>query len=460
MMADNFLTNSRIVAAYKEKTPLSAACAMEANEHFPSGLTHDSRHLRPYGLYVDKAQGSRKWDVDGNEYVDFFGGHGALLLGHNHPVVTAAVHEQIDKGTHYGAGHRLEIAWGSLVKDLIACAEEVRFLSSGTEANLMALRLARAHTGREKLLRFKGHYHGWQDHVAFGVSNHFDGSPTPGVLNGIAENVVMAPPDDIDETKRIIEAHDDIAAVIIEPTGSAFGKTPVTGRFLCGLREITKKHGIVLIFDEVVSGFRAAPGGAQQVHNVIPDLTSLAKIVAGGLPGGAICGSTELLDQLDFDVAEAKGFEKIGHQGTFNANPLSASAGVAMLRKVRDESPTQDAIDTARNIRAKINKVFVEEDIRWACYGQFSELHFFTNPDNVALDPENFEFMEKKCDFFKSDQEVTTKFRLALMVNGIDINGKLAGKVSAVHSEADADRTADAVRGAIDMMRSEGAFRH
>ena len=324
----------------------------------------------------------------------------------------------------------------------------------------MALRLARAYTGREKLLRFKGHYHGWQDHVAFGVSNHFDGSPTPGVLNGIAENVLIAPPDDIDETKNIIESHDDIAAVIIEPTGSAFGKTPVTGNFLSALREITRKQNIILIFDEVVSGFRAAPGGAQQFHNVTPDLTSLAKIVAGGLPGGAICGSEELLDQLDFDVADSKGFEKIGHQGTFNANPLSASAGVATLEKVRDESPTQDAIDTALSIRKKVNRVFAEENIRWACYGQFSELHFFTNPENLDLNPENFEFMHRKCDFFKSDPETVSKFRLGLMINGVDINGKLAGKVSAVHTEADADRTADAVRGAIDMMRSEGVLSH
>ncbi|HAA92703.1 MAG: aspartate aminotransferase family protein [Rhodospirillaceae bacterium] len=457
-MPDDFLTNSKIVAAYREKTPGSADCANEAREHFPSGLTHDSRRLRPYGLYVDRAQGSRKWDVDGNEYVDYFGGHGALLLGHNHPVVTAAVHDQVDKGTHYGSGHRLEIDWGGLVKDLLPCAEEVRFVSSGTEANLMALRIARAHTGRDKLLRFKGHFHGWQDHVAFGVSSHYDGTPTPGVLDGIADNVLLAPPDDIDETKRIIEANDDIAAAIIEPTGSSFGRTPVTKEFLAALREITAERGIVLIFDEVVSGFRASPGGAQQVHDIIPDMASLAKIVAGGLPGGAICGTKNLLDHLDFDVADSKGFEKIGHQGTFNANPLSASAGVATLTMVRDETPTQDAIDIANSIRAKVNKVFADEGVKWACYGQFSELHFFLNPDNVDIEPENFEFMHRKCDFFKTNEEIATKFRIGLMVNGVDINGKLAGKVSAVHSEEDADKTADAVRGALDMLRSEGAL--
>jgi glutamate-1-semialdehyde 2,1-aminomutase len=457
-MPDDFLTNSKIVAAYREKTPQSAACAREANELFPSGLTHDSRRLRPYGLYVDHAQGSRKWDVDGNEYVDYFGGHGALLLGHNHPVVTAAVHEQVDKGSHYGSGHKGEIEWGALIKELIPCGEEVRFVASGTEANLIALRLARAHTGRNKLLRFVGHFHGWQDHVAFGVSDHFDGTATPGVLDGIAENVLLAPSDDIDATRAIFEAHDDIAAVIIEPTGSAFGKTPVTRDFLQALREITAERGIVLIFDEVVSGFRASRGGAQEFHNVIPDMASLAKIVAGGLPGGAICGRKDILDHLDFDVAASTGFEKIGHQGTFNANPISSAAGVATLKMVRDETVTQDAIDTANIIRDKVNQVFADEGVKWAIYGQFSELHFFTNPDNIEIDPQNFDFMSKKRAFFKSNAETVTKFRLGLMVNGVDINGKLAGKVSAIHTEEDAAMTADAVRGALQMMRSEGAL--
>ena len=171
-MPDSTLTNSRIVAAYREKTPGSSRLADQAREIFPSGLTHDSRKLDPYGLYVDRAQGSRKWDVDGNEYVDYFGGHGALLLGHNHPEVVKATQEQLALGTHYGAGTELEVRWGDLVKKLIPCAEKVRFTSSGTEANLMAFRLARAFTGRNKIVRFLGHFHGWQDHVAFGVGDH------------------------------------------------------------------------------------------------------------------------------------------------------------------------------------------------------------------------------------------------------------------------------------------------
>ena len=457
-MPDSTLTNSRIVAAYREKTPGSAKLASEANGVFPSGLTHDSRRLDPYCLYVDKAQGSRKWDVDGNEYVDYFGGHGALLLGHNHPDVVAATQAQMARGTHYGSGHELEVQWGGLVKKLIPCAEKVRFTSSGTEANLMALRLARAFTGRNKLVRFLGHFHGWQDHVAFGVNDHFDGSASTGVLDGIADNVILAPPDDIEETRRILTTDDDIAAVIIEPTGSGFGQVPVTREFVTELRRITEAQGIILIFDEVVAGFRAAKGGAQEYFGLMPDLASLAKILAGGLPGGAVCGRKDLLDLLDFDITAAKGVEKIGHQGTFNANPLSAAAGTTTLGIVDTTDATARAIETAVKLRAGINQAFADEGVPWAAYGQFSEVHFFTNAAGLDIDPQSFDLFAMKRDDFKADKALTTRFRLGLMVNGMDLNGKLACKVSAVHTDEDIELSVDAVRKSVQMLKNEGAI--
>lgn len=457
-MPDSTLTNSRIVAAYRDKTPGSGKLAAEANEVFPSGLTHDSRRLDPYCLYVDKAQGSRKWDVDGHEYVDYFGGHGALLLGHNHPAVVEATQAQMSRGTHYGSGHVSEIQWGNLVKKLVPCAEKVRFTSSGTEANLMALRLARAFTGRNKLVRFLGHFHGWQDHVAFGVNDHFDGSASAGVLDGIAENVVLAPPDDIEETRRILTSDDDIAAVILEPTGSGFGQVPMARDFVAELRKITEEQGIILIFDEVVAGFRASKGGAQEHFGLQPDLASLAKILAGGLPGGAVCGRRDLLDLLDFDITAAKGIEKIGHQGTFNANPLSAAAGVTTLGIVDTTDATARAIETAVKLRAAVNQVFADEGVPWAAYGQFSEIHFFTNAAGLDIDPQAFDPFAVEHAHFKSDKTLTTRFRLGLMVNGMDINGKLAGKVSAVHTDEDIALSAEAVRKSVQMLKNEGAL--
>src|SRR6266540_347120 len=204
IMPDSLTTNSPIIAAYRAATPGSAARAERAAELFPSGITHDSRYIEPYGLYIARAQGPRKWDVDGRCYVDYIGGHGALLLGHCHPEVMAAVHAQLDRGTHYGASHELEIDWAERVKALIPTAERVRFTSSGTEATLMAVRLARAFTGKPKLIRF---------------TNHFDGTPTTGVLDAVAGNILLCDQNDEAALARLLEQHKgEVAAAIIEPT--------------------------------------------------------------------------------------------------------------------------------------------------------------------------------------------------------------------------------------------------
>ena len=205
-MPDTLTTNSPVIAAYRAATPGSAANALRAAELFPSGITHDSRYIEPYGLYITRAAGPRKWDVDGRCYVDYFGGHGALLLGHCHPEVMAAVHAQLERGTHFGANHELEIEWAERVRALIPSAERVRFTSSGTEATLMAVRLARAFTDKPKLIRFNYHFHGWHDHMTTGHSNHFDGTATTGVLDSVAGNVLLCDQNDEAGLARIVAA--------------------------------------------------------------------------------------------------------------------------------------------------------------------------------------------------------------------------------------------------------------
>ncbi|MBV9250314.1 MAG: aminotransferase class III-fold pyridoxal phosphate-dependent enzyme, partial [Acetobacteraceae bacterium] len=296
-------SNSRIVAAYRERTPGSAKLAQEAGELFPSGITHDARHVDPYGVYITHAQGPHKWDVDGNRYIDYFGGHGALLLGHNNPSVAEAVRNAFAEGTHFGACHPREVAWARAIQRLVPSAERIRFTSSGTEATLMAVRLARAFTGRETILRFQGHFHGWHDHMTSGYTNHFDGSPTPGVLAGVAEKSVLVPPNDVAAVRHAL-ANYDIAAVILEPTGSSFGQVPIGAEFVQELRHLTEQHRALLILDEVVTGFRVSRGGAQVAFGVQPDLSSFAKIVAGGLPGAAVAGRRDILELLDFAAAE------------------------------------------------------------------------------------------------------------------------------------------------------------
>ncbi len=257
------LTNSRIIAVYRERTRGSGELAKEANALFPSGITHDARNVDPYGVFIARAAGPHKWDVDGNRFIDYFGGHGALLLGHHHPVVTAAVREALDEGTQFGASHPREIQWAHAIQRLVPSAERMRFTSSGTEATLMAVRLARAFTGRQTLMRFKGHFHGWHDQMASGYTNHFDGSPTPGVLPGVAEKSILLNPGDVAAVREAFATNPDIAGVIYEPTGSSFGQVPLDAAFAQELRRLCTQYGALLMFDEVVTGFRATRGGAQ-----------------------------------------------------------------------------------------------------------------------------------------------------------------------------------------------------
>ena len=456
-MADLDSTNSPIIAAYREKTPASERLAAEAAEVFPSGITHDSRYLPPYGIYVGRAEGARKWDADGNEYLDYFGGHGALLLGHNHPKVLAAIRDALADGTHFGSSHALELRWGQLVQRLMPGAERIRFTSSGTEATHLALRLARAHTGRRKFLRFNTHFHGWHDHVASGYTAHFDGSPAPGVLPEVAQMAVPMHPWDIDQVRAVLESDDDIAAAILEPTGATFGMVPTRPEFLTALRELTAAHGVVLIFDEVVTGFRVAPGGAQAHFGVTPDLTALAKIISGGLPGGAVVGRKDILELIDFEVARNRGSERVQHQGTYNANPLSAAAGIAALEIISEGDACARANAYAATLRPRLNEVLAQEGVPWAVYGTFSAFHIFTNPRDRDVEPATFDPFDHPFEDLRANRPgIVPKLRLAMLLGGVDITGWPGGTNSAVHTDDDLERTVAAFREAVRMLKREG----
>ena len=456
-MPSDFLTNSPIVAAYRQKTPGSARLADEAAEIFPSGITHDVRHMKPYGIFVERAEGARKWDVDGNEYVDHVGGHGAMILGHSHPLVVAAVAEALKDGTHHGAGHPREVRWGTLIRQLVPSIERVRFTASGTEATLMALRLARAFTGRHKVVRFKTHFHGWHDHFTAGVTAHFDGTVPVGVLDGIVQGIVQLPPWDIDAVRACLDQDSDIAAVILEPTGATFGRVPNRPEFIRELRAITEAHNVVLIFDEVVTGFRVAPGGAQAHYDVRPDLTTLGKIVAGGLPGGAVGGRADILDGLDFDACARKGREKIPHQGTFNANPVCAAAGIAALERIATTDVCERANAAGAYLRNRLADIVAAKGLPWGVYGEFSAFHIFTNPKGRSLpsgpfDPFSVDYTELKT----NRPDLPAKLRLATLVHGADITGWPGGTITAAHSEKDLDVTANAFSKAVDALHREG----
>ena len=450
---------SSIEATYRQRTPGSAELAAQARQIFPSGVTHDGRFVKPHGIYVERGRGSHKWDVDGNEYVDYFGGHGALLLGHACPQVVDAVQAAIAGSSQFAAGHEDEIRWAAWIKRLMPSAQRIRFTASGTEATLMALRLCRAYTGKSKVLRFQTNFHGWNDHMTSGWSSHFDGSPVIGVISGVAEKVVLVPPGDIDQVREVLSNDTDIACTILEPTGGMFGKVPVTEQFLAQLREVTAAHGVPLIFDEVITGFRVSPGGAQAHFGITPDLTTVAKIVAGGLPGGAVIGRREFLELIDFDLMAQRGTERVAHPGTFNANPVSAAAGIAALQIIAETDACERANDLGEKLRDGLNEVLVEQQVPWAAYGTFSGFHLFTNSKDRPIDPLEFDPQNIPCLELKATRPQTVhNLRLAMLVNGVDISGWPGGLLSATHTAEDIARTTDAFREALQMLRSDGVL--
>lgn len=441
---------------YQAKHPSSARLYAEAQSILPSGVAHDARALSPFCIYVAHAKGSRKWDVDGNEYVDYAMGHGALILGHAHPSLVKAVSEQVQKGTHYGACHELEIRWGGLVKRLMPAAERVRFTSSGTEATLLAVRLARAFSGRSKLLKFEGHFHGWHDAVAPGVFPPYEYPVSKGIPDGILSNTVVIPANDIEIVEKTLAADPDIGTVIVEPSGASWGTVPLEPLFLEDLRELTQQRGVLLIFDEVVTGFRWAPGGVQELRGISPDLTALAKILAGGLPGGAVAGRADILERLQFkgDLMWDR-FERTYHPGTFNANPLSAAAGIATLEIVAEGKVQDKANATAAALRQQMNEVAAKDGRNVCVYGDASVFHVFLG-ECSHRDQCDRVLCRLGADILKGLlNPASGAFRRAMINAGVDLLGT-GGLVSAVHTPEDVQWTIQAFANALERLAAQG----
>ncbi len=447
-----------IFEQYAAKTPGSRRLYRRAVDVLPGGVTHDTRYLRPYPLYIERAAGPHKWDVDGNRYVDYIGGHGALLLGHNHPVVMEAVREQLGKGTHFGAAHELEVRLAEQIVSMVPCAQKVRFTGSGTESTLLAIRLARAFTLKNKIVRFAGHFHGWHDQVAFGVTSHFDGSAPPGVLSEVAHQALVCPPNDLAELARLLDEHDDVAAVILEPTGATFGLVPLAAGYLAKVRELATRKNVLLIFDEVITGFRVAPGGAQQHFGVTPDLATFAKIVAGGFPGGAVAGRADVMDTMTLrEDREWNLRHRVPHQGTFNANPITAAAGLATLKIVAEGEAIEKANRAAGLLRDRLNEVIQHQGSNWIAYGEFSGFHLFTNSRDREVRLEDIYAGRIPSDELKgqSSPALLHQLRCGMILGGADIFPWPGGCVSAVHADEDIEITAAALKGCLQLLHAE-----
>ncbi|MFP4621170.1 MAG: glutamate-1-semialdehyde 2,1-aminomutase [Bacteroidales bacterium] len=285
-------------------------------------------------LFMDRGKGSKVWDIDGNEYIDFVSSYGPLILGHAHPRIVEAVTKAAEKGTSFGAPTETETEIAELVKEMVPSIERIRFVNSGTEATMSGIRLARGYTGKDYIVKFSGCFHGHGDTflIQAGSGVMTLGLPdSPGVTKGTAGDTLVAHYNDLESVQQLFDQYgDNIAGVILEPVAGNMGTVPPDPPFLKGLKKITKKHQSLLIFDEVMTGFRVARGGAQEYYDVTPDMTILGKIIGGGLPVGAFGGSKEIMEHLS-------PAGPVYQSGTLSGNPLAMSAGKAMLAELNKE---------------------------------------------------------------------------------------------------------------------------
>jgi len=442
---------SRLLDQWAEANPRSHELHKRARRVIPGGITHDVRRAAPFPVAIVSARGSHKTDADGHDLVCYVMGHGALLLGHSPQPVVEAIGRATQAFLHAGSSHEREAEWAEQICALVPSAEMVHFTSSGTEATMLALQVARGFTGRDRVVKIEGHFHGWHDTAAVGAGVPHRRSRQPGIPELLDELVTVVPPD-----RGAVEAAlagRNVAAVILEPTGASFGAIPISFGFLTELRELTRAAATLLVFDEVISGFRWSPGGVQQLAGVTPDLTTLAKIVAGGMPGGAVAGAAEVMEVLAFRSGDGV---KVKHPGTHNAHPLSAAAGIATLNLLADGVAQSHADETADWLRRELNAVFDRTGVTGFVYGQSSTFRVAVGMERPAGDPADWWRTGGPAGLKAGVPEhVQDALHAGMLLEGVHLfQGR--GFLSTAHSEADVERTVAGFERTLRQLQSEG----
>ncbi|MHC4403352.1 MAG: glutamate-1-semialdehyde 2,1-aminomutase [Planctomycetota bacterium] len=362
----------------------SEAAFARAKTLMPGGVNSPARAFGAVGgepVFFERGEGAYLYDVDGNRYVDYIGSWGPMILGHAHPRVTRALEAAVARGTSFGAPTEAESELAELIVDAVPSVEKVRLVNSGTEATMSAIRLARGFTGREVIVKFAGNYHGHVDSllVAAGSSAATLAVPnSPGVTEGTSKDTLVLEFNDVDALAAAFDEHGDrIAGVIAEPVAGNMGCVPASAEFLRALRNLTVRHGALLIFDEVISGFRVAYGGAQQVFDVQPDLTTLGKIIGGGLPMGAYGGRAEVMDHM---LPAGKVFQA----GTLSGNPLATAAGIATLKTLCEMSPYDELERLSEKLAAGLDQATERAGIPHSIGRVGAMMTLFFNPDRVT----------------------------------------------------------------------------
>ena len=421
-------------------TPEEQELIEKAHRYLPAGSLGNVAT----DILIREGRGGRVWDASGNEFVDYLLGSGPMLVGHAHPEVVAAVEAQNRRGSTFFATNEYAVRLAEEIVAAVPCAEKVRFSSSGTEATLYAMRTVRAYRKRDKVLKFEGGFHGMNDYALMSV---FPAEPpeyphpsadSAGIPQSIKGEMLIAPFNDIETTTAIIERHhDDLAGVIVEPFQRVI---PPAAGFLEGLREVTKLYEIPLIFDEIVTGFRFAYGGAQEYYGVTPDLCTLGKTVAGGFPLTAVAGSSELMDQFDRSSADGDSF--MPQIGTLSGNPIAAAAGLATLEVLRREGAYERLFATGQKLRLALERILNEAEIPARVVG-IDPLFDVLFTDSDVTDYRST---------LLADKQKLGRFTSLLLEHGV-FRGETKFYVSTAHTQDDVDRTIEAFAASVEELQ-------
>jgi glutamate-1-semialdehyde 2,1-aminomutase len=426
---------ANLIEAYTRSTPKSRAYFERAMNYIPGLTTRDLTYFEPYPPYLERGKGCRVYDVDGNEWIDFFNNATSLIIGHAHPAVVEAVQERVTRGTAFHGPTPLEVEHAQGICERFNSVDRIRFANSGTEAGMFAVRAARKYTGKNKVGKFEGGYHGTFDEAL--VSYHPDPANAgpaeapwsiaePGVSKGTESEVVVLPFNNSDAVERIVKREkDELACILVEPMMGSAGIIPSKEGFLGDLRRITSDNDVLLIFDEVQT-FRHSWGGAQEVYDINPDLTTLAKIIGGGFPVGAFGGKKEVMET--FDIKPGK--DRVSHGGTFNGNPVTMTAGITTLSQLTPDVYLR--MNTlCENLRAGLTGLFQQYGYRACVTGEasFFAIHFTDK-----------EVLNYRDAIAADDKEEKTRLFFHLLNNGIFLAGSLRGNLSTEIGESEVDR--------------------
>ncbi len=454
----------QLIEEYKENTKTSEKMHKQATNSLPGGVAANIKYFDPYPIFMKSGKGAYLTDVDNNEYIDYLASYGPLILGHGHPAVSNAIKEQLDENGAilYGTPSEIENTFAEKIKQHYPSIEMVRFTNSGTEATLLALRIAYGFTGKHKIGKFEGHYHGGFNQVLVSVNPPVSQAgdiknPTPiaeskGLEPNQLENTIVLPFNDLESCTKILEAHkDEMAAIIMEPILSGF--IPPTQEFMTGLREVTEKLGILLIFDEVKTGFRAGLKGAQGIYGIKPDLTAMGKAIGAGLPMGIVGGRRDIImitapisgsDIFDTSTNKRSSAQDVlFHSGTYNGHPLILKAGLATIEVLEKEF--DNIVRYTDMLKDGICKLFAKRGINIVMVGQATVFNYCIT-----------DLKEITCyrDVQQSDFALRKKIDFALLKEGIYNKPTNRYSLSVYHNEDVVKKTLEAYERALDKVLS------